>query len=288
MREYSKVGPKFWIGATGKRLRTAGMEAQVVAMYLLTSPHANMLGLYYLPTMFIAHETGLGFEGALRGLGSCIEAGFCHYDEISEVVWVVEMARYQVADALKPNDLRVKGVQNEYDKLPANPYLARFYEYYEGAFHMSRRRDASGEETPPSSALMQAPSKPLASQKQEQEQEQAQKETHAPLPAPPTKASRSAPALGVKELMAEGVEKQHAEDWLKARKAKRLPLTATALDGVKREAEKAGMTLAQAIERAATENWAGFKASWLDKTTGGAPQLPESFYGRDYGEAGAI
>lgn len=140
MRDYSKVGPKFWIGATGKRLRAAGMEAQIVAMYLLTSPHANMLGLYYCPTMFIAHETGLGLEGASKGLQRAIEAGFCEYDEASEVVWVIEMASYQIGEALKPNDLRVKGVQNEYGSLPDNPYLARFYEKYSGAFCMSACR----------------------------------------------------------------------------------------------------------------------------------------------------
>lgn len=168
MRDYSKVGPKFWIGATGKRLRAAGMEAQIVAMYLLTSPHANMLGLYYCPTMFIAHETGLGLEGASKGLQSAIEAGFCEYDEASEVVWVIEMASYQIGEALKPSDLRVKGVQNEYGSLPENPYLARFYEKYSTAFCMSACRG----QTSPS----EAPSKPLPSQEQEQEKEQEQEQ----------------------------------------------------------------------------------------------------------------
>lgn len=168
MRDYSKVGPKFWIGPTGKRLRTAGMEAQVVAMYLLTSPHANMLGLYYCPAMFIAHETGLGIEGATKGLHSAIEAGFCEYDEASEVVWVVEMAKYQVGEALKPNDLRVKGVQNEYVALPENPFLTRFYEKYGAAFCMSACR---GNVSP-----LEAPSKPLRSQEQEQEQKKEQEQ----------------------------------------------------------------------------------------------------------------
>jgi hypothetical protein len=35
------------------------------------------------------------------------------------------------------------------------------------------------------------------------------------------------------------------------------------LAGVQSEADKAGMTLAQAIGRAAAEGWAGFKAEWL-------------------------
>ena len=171
MRDYSKVGPQFWIGKTGKALRKHGFEAQMVGLYLLTSPHANMLGLYYVPKTFIAHETGLGMEGASKGLQGCIEAGFCHYDEDSEMVWVIEMARFQIADQLKDKDLRIKGVQSEYDSLPENPFLAAFYDMYASAFCMSSKRD---EPSP-----LEAPSKPLPSQEQEQEQEQKQEQEQA-------------------------------------------------------------------------------------------------------------
>jgi hypothetical protein len=37
-------------------------------VYLLSNPHANMLGLYYMPKLYIAHETPLGTEGASKGL----------------------------------------------------------------------------------------------------------------------------------------------------------------------------------------------------------------------------
>jgi hypothetical protein len=77
MRGYSVVAPQFWIGDTGKALKKAGSEAVIVGLYLMTSPHANMLGLYYLPEVYIAHETGLGIEGTSKGLKGCIEAGFC-------------------------------------------------------------------------------------------------------------------------------------------------------------------------------------------------------------------
>jgi hypothetical protein len=68
--------------------------------------------------------------------------------------------------------------------------------------------------------------------------------------------------ITVKQLVGMGVDEQHAKDWMAVRKTKRAPLTPTALTGVQREADKAGITLAQAIERAANNNWAGFKASW--------------------------
>lgn len=166
MREYSKVGPQFWNGKTGKALKAKGSEAVIVGLYLMTCQHANMLGLYYLNKVYIAADTGLTLEGASKGLQSACEVGFCSYDEESEVVWVTEMALYQIADQLEAKDNRCKGIQREYDSLPENPFLTPFYERYAPAFHMTSCRGC-GEESARGS---KAPSKPLRSQEQEQEQ----------------------------------------------------------------------------------------------------------------------
>jgi len=186
MRDYAKVSPTFWTGKTGKDLRRRGAEAVVVAMYLMSSPHSNMLGLFYQPTLYMAHETGLGVEGASKGLAECVEAGFCSFDEASEVVWVHEMALYQIGEHLKPADKRCKGVAREYEALPDCPFLGAFYDRYARAYHMRARRSGEGE--PPLAAVVQvveagpqtmplfsaneAPSEGVRSQEQEQEQEQ--------------------------------------------------------------------------------------------------------------------
>ena len=52
-------------------------------------------------------------------------------------------------------------------------------------------------------------------------------------------------------------------DFLVLRKAKKLPITQTALDGLKREAEKAGITLNEVITICCERGWGGFKADWL-------------------------
>jgi hypothetical protein len=173
MRDYSKVSPKFWIGDTGKKLKKAGVEAVVVGMYLMTSPHSNMLGLFYQPELLIAHETGLGFEGASKGLRSCIEVGFCAYDGASEMVWVYEMAKFQIAESLSASDKRSIGVQNEYNALPENPFLGSFFDHYREAFNLTRKREIR--------PAFEAPSKPHRSQEQEQEQEQEQAQEQTPL-----------------------------------------------------------------------------------------------------------
>lgn len=68
--------------------------------------------------------------------------------------------------------------------------------------------------------------------------------------------------ITIKQLIAEGCDEQHAKDWLAVRKTKKAPLTVTAWNGVKAEAEKASMTPAKAVEMAAANGWQGFKAAW--------------------------
>lgn len=70
-----------------------------------------------------------------------------------------------------------------------------------------------------------------------------------------------------------GAEESHASDWLKVRKTKRAAVTDTVLDGIKREAAKAGMTFGQAIQSCAENAWQGFKAEWVNKPQGGGGQF---------------
>lgn len=166
MRDYGKIVPQFWLGDTGKRLR-GFPEAQVVALYLSSSPHANMLGVYFLPMQYLSYETGLGMDGASKGLLRCVEVGFCHYDPETEFVWVVKLASIQVGETLLSTDKRCKGIQKQYDALPSNPFLPCFFDSYHDHFHMQTRRGFEGA------------CKGLLSQEQEQEHYQEQEQ---PLP----------------------------------------------------------------------------------------------------------
>jgi len=169
MRDYAQVRPRFWTGNTGRLLRD-DREAQVLALYLITGPHANMIGLYYLPIAYITADTGIPFEGASKALAKLHEGGFCKYDQTAEVVWVVEMARNQVGERLVEADKRCKSIHREYMSLPQNSFLKEFFDRYSGAFHL----------TAPRTMGVQAPPEPLRSQEQEQEQEQEQKQEKTP------------------------------------------------------------------------------------------------------------
>jgi len=60
----------------------------------------------------------------------------------------------------------------------------------------------------------------------------------------------------------EGVDTKLWNDYLKIRKAKKAPITDTAIQALVREADKAGKSLSQAITICVENNWVGFKAEW--------------------------
>jgi hypothetical protein len=151
---YSKFKPQFWTGKTGKRIRDQGRDAQVIAAYLITGPHSNMIGLYYLPLAYITADTGIPIEGASKALQSLSEVGFCEYDDAAEVVWVYEMARHQVGETLKVTDKQSAGVNNTYRAVPDNAYLGSFFDKYAEQFHLKQKREQASPIEAPSKALL--------------------------------------------------------------------------------------------------------------------------------------
>lgn len=53
------------------------------------------------------------------------------------------------------------------------------------------------------------------------------------------------------------------EDFSKLRKAKKSPLTKTAIDDIRREAGKAGLSMAEVLTMCCARGWVGFRAEWL-------------------------
>lgn len=169
MRDYGSVSPKFWIGQTGRAMR-GNVNAQLVALYLITSPHANMIGVFYCPIEYIAKDTGLTIEGASKGLRSLIDLDFCRFDEQTEEVLIHSMAAFQIGERLEAKDKRCIGVARELEKVSSSLLREGFLARYAVPFNLAY----PGQKEAPKTSPFEAPSKPLRSQEQEQEQEQEQ------------------------------------------------------------------------------------------------------------------
>lgn len=81
----------------------------------------------------------------------------------------------------------------------------------------------------------------------------------------PVKKSKSA-----KPACPDGVEDQVWSDFLDHRKKKDAPVSPTVVSRIRREADKAGWTLNDAIAEVVARGWQGFKADWVDRPPGAA------------------
>lgn len=192
MRKFASIPPRIW-QADLKAVR-GNMEALTVHYHLTTNNHANMLGLYFLPIAYIAHETGCPLEGASKGLLSLIEAKICTYDFERELVWVHEMASDQVAPHLSPKDKRVKGIADQLAMLPICPITQAFYARYRIPYHLHDERiledfEVSFDGQAPSP--MEAPSEPLRSKEKEQEKKKDLETGEGPFCSGTEKNSKS-------------------------------------------------------------------------------------------------
>lgn len=167
-RDYGKITPAFWSGKTGRWLRQYP-DAQRVAMYLLTCSHANMIGVFHCPPAYIANDVGMTAEGASKALQRLSEGDFCTFDADTDLLWVHEMARFQVGTELKKADNQVKSIAKLFESVPIGLIKLAFFERYSAAYHLER--PAEFDEI---GRVSKAPSKPLRSQEQEQEQEEEQ------------------------------------------------------------------------------------------------------------------
>jgi uncharacterized protein YdaU (DUF1376 family) len=75
----------------------------------------------------------------------------------------------------------------------------------------------------------------------------------------------------------DGVLENVWNDFLALRKAKRSPLTQTALDAIEREAEKLPMSTNDALAMCCARGWQGFKAEWVADLATKTKAAPVSF-----------
>lgn len=91
-------------------------------------------------------------------------------------------------------------------------------------------------------------------------------------------------SISVSDLTKLDVDKQVAIEFLALRKKKRATLTPLALEGIRREAGRAEMTLDEALRKCIERGWQGFEAAWVanDRSTAGRTPRAEDFKEKQY------
>ncbi len=134
MRSYSQISPTFWVRGSGKQLR-GNKVAQLLALYFMTCPASNEIGLYYLSFDTIVAETGLTteeIEKALEDIKTIVS-----YDRTAELVWIPESASYQLGKQFNKRDKRQAIVKEQLELIDKNhSFVFYFYAKYSKAYEL--------------------------------------------------------------------------------------------------------------------------------------------------------
>lgn len=138
MRTYSVINGRFWteMSRTGVKIREAGIGATTMALYLVTNPYSNALGLYHLPLPAVSHDLRVSPEETLRFLDAVCATGFAEYFAEDSLVWVPQQARYQIGETMKASDHRRAWTLRELAKYKGTIAHGKFLERYGEAYKL--------------------------------------------------------------------------------------------------------------------------------------------------------
>lgn len=88
---YCKVTSKFWQDEAVLRWSD---DAKLLALYLMTCPHRNMVGYFVLPKPYICADLDWSMERLAEPFRELFEEGFCAYDEETRVLPIHRALKY--------------------------------------------------------------------------------------------------------------------------------------------------------------------------------------------------
>jgi hypothetical protein len=104
MRDYGKVHTSFWASET---LRDLDADAKLLALYLLTSQHTHMAGVFNLPDAYACHDLGWGAERLSKGFATLCDSGWLR--RCRGWVWIVKFGKFNQPD--NPNQRKAVAKQ---------------------------------------------------------------------------------------------------------------------------------------------------------------------------------
>ena len=180
MRKYTRIFTKLWRDPEVKDLNSEDRE---LYLYILSSPHSNMMGWYYLPKSYIAEDLGKGLERVSKGLNNLSERAFITVEKGSNMVLVHNFTKYNEIQ----NKNQAKGIIKRIEDLPSlslyPAYLQEIKCIYgeESEFYLMFKNHY---ESNPSETPSKGFRNPSGEHDQDQDQDQEDKEDYENHPTP--------------------------------------------------------------------------------------------------------
>ena len=160
MRDYGKVHTSFWIS---DGMRRVSDDARLLALYLLTGQHTNMIGCFRLPDGYVSEDLAWTPERVSKGFDELSENGFATRDSSSKWVLIRNFLSWNSVENPNQGIAALRLFDQVPDKSSVKPELARVLA--SAISHISIPKLKGSER------VLQ----PFLNQEQEQEQEQEEK-----------------------------------------------------------------------------------------------------------------
>lgn len=254
MARYRKIDPRIW---NDEKFASLSHEGQRMFLFVLTHPSMTSLGAFRISREGMAAELGLNEKGFAEPFAELLRKGLVMYDERVFLVFAPNFLKYNAPE--NPNV--VKGWGTALDFLPECPLLVDVLVRAKLCASATNGLSKAFENTlgRVTETLSKRYSKPLAKGMPKQEQDIS---TNVDKKEKIKKEKKSKAVLSKPDDVS---SEQIWSDFNALRNAKHAPLTETALNIIRKEADKAGISLEQALETCCMRGWQGFKAEWYLK-----------------------
>ncbi len=112
MRDYGRVYSSFW---QSPEMRALPEDARTLAMYLLTSPHGNLIGCFRLPDAYAADDLQWPLQRVAEGFAKLQSVAFVTRDEATKWVFITKYLKWNAFE--NPNV--AKAAHKAFDQVPA-------------------------------------------------------------------------------------------------------------------------------------------------------------------------
>jgi len=136
MRKFGMVPCNFW---QDPGIGDQDTDCKLLALYLLTNRHSNIIYLYYLPIAYIVADTGLTTEVVQQHITHLQTIGFCKYEHASNYIWLPEPMRFSLGDALKPGDNRIEAIRKIVSTLSRVELVDQFVKEFGDAYGLNNK-----------------------------------------------------------------------------------------------------------------------------------------------------
>lgn len=109
-------------------MRTVSQDARHLMLYLLTCPHRNIMGLYYLPAPYACHDLEWVPKRFGQALGELLANGRVKYDSAAEVIFIANYLKHNPLE--NPN--QVTSAIARLNELPQTPLMQELLTVLEG------------------------------------------------------------------------------------------------------------------------------------------------------------